>query len=78
MSKESRLKQARKDKQIAIEAADKKIESLLAEIEAEKKSGLRCGDYGNKEGAKFVVINIDWPMVEFRWFDGCCSRHHLR
>jgi len=46
MSKESRLEQARRDRQIAIDAADKEIESLLAEIEAEKEPVLRHGDYG--------------------------------
>ena len=46
MSKESRLEQARRDRQIAIDAADKEIESLLAEIEAEKEPELRHGDYG--------------------------------
>ena len=60
MSKEARLEQARRDRQIAIDAArqkaDKEIESLLAEIEAEKEPVLRHGDKFVSDGTGYTYI----------------------
>ena len=60
MSKEARLEQARRDRQIAIDAADKEIESLLAEIEAEKKPVLRHGDHDGH----MVYIDVISHLVD--------------
>jgi len=77
MSKEARLEQARRDRQIAIDAvrqkADKEIESLLAEIEAEKKPKLRHGDYGfwrwNRSSHYIIVLNKKDELC-YQWEKG--------
>lgn len=71
MSLQTRLEQAKKDKDINIKTADKEIDRIKAQIEAEKKPKL---DYDKtiitKSGEPLILVsNCDLKSYEIKGYD---------